>query len=324
MNDAADLLLPLLPASFPTPSLPPAPPAPAAAETGEGGDASTLPPTPPPTDSSASTTAPIVLAAQTPEQLLRSGALGSRVAAAVVAAMTPVSADERQAGIEALHEVLIEETQRVLAASHSVIVSSGEDSGGVDELLLRLTLVMALLDGRREAEALEQAGICHKFYAHEMQKGYGNQACPAVSLMLAKCQLRLGKRAEGLASLEEAEAASCDLSPTSTTTTTGNIPVWLHGVWKWGHTEASRMLLAHRAAEKCRAAAVETYARGSFIDASLLYGRAIALLQAGCAEDKRGRATALADRAGICCYLLFILLLFLVNISSLISLSIYC
>ena len=33
----------------------------------------------------------------------------------------------------------------------------GEDSGGGDELLLRLALVQALLEGRREAEALEEA-----------------------------------------------------------------------------------------------------------------------------------------------------------------------
>ena len=33
----------------------------------------------------------------------------------------------------------------------------GEDSQGGDELLLRLALVQALLDGRREAEALEEA-----------------------------------------------------------------------------------------------------------------------------------------------------------------------
>lgn len=65
----------------------------------------------------------------------------------------------------------------------------------------------------------------------------------------------------------------------------------------WGRAEASRLLLAHRAAEKCSTAAMDTYSRGSFADAAALYGRALALLQAGFADDKRGRAILLTDRA---------------------------
>lgn len=58
------------------------------------------------------------------------------------------------------------------------------------------------------------------------------------------------------------------------------------------------MLTAHRASERCRSAAVETYARGAFDDAAALFARALTLLQVGCGDDKRGRATLLADRAG--------------------------
>lgn len=57
-------------------------------------------------------------------------------------------------------------------------------------------------------------------------------------------------------------------------------------------------MIAHRAAERCINAAVETYSRGSFSDAAILYTRALSLLQIGFSDDKRGRAAILTDRAG--------------------------
>lgn len=60
-------------------------------------------------------------------------------------------------GVEALKELVQEERIRDRASDTSIMVAVGEDSKGGDELLLRLALVQALLDGRREAEALEEA-----------------------------------------------------------------------------------------------------------------------------------------------------------------------
>ena len=49
----------------------------------------------------------------------------------------------------------------------------------------------------------------------------------------------------------------------------------------WARAQAARLLLAHRAAEGSRAAAVDCYARGAFADAALLFGRSLAILQVG-------------------------------------------
>ena len=73
---------------------------------------------------------------------------------------------------------------------------------------------------------------------------------------------------------------------------------WLRPLWHWAGAEIERLMVAHRAAERCRTAAIDTYSRGAFEDAASLFGRALALLQAGCSDDKRGRATVHADRAG--------------------------
>ena len=117
-----------------------------------------------------------------------------------------------------------------------------------------------------------------------------------MAFLLGRCLLRLGMRAEGLTELERAEN-----SYRSTSSVPGDDmfhPTWLQPVHTWGRLEAGRLLLAHRAAEKCSVAAVDAYARGSFTDAAGLYARSLALLQAGFSDDKRGRAAALTDRAG--------------------------
>ena len=66
-------------------------------------------------------------------------------------------------GVNALKELVQEERIRDRSSDTSIMVAVGEDSKGGDELLLRLALVQALLEGRREAEALEEAryyGVC--------------------------------------------------------------------------------------------------------------------------------------------------------------------
>ncbi len=223
-----------------------------------------------------------------PEQMLRSGALGGRAAAALVSAVSPLSLEERQAGLAALQQITQEEVRRFRTAESSVMMSVCESSSGADELLLRCALIQALLDDRREAEALEVARYAAKFEATS-RMSFGNSMCPGVSLLLGRCLLRLGHRADGLAALEMAEA-----DPQAETCT----PSWLYPVYLWGRAEAKRLMVSFRAAERCRQAAVDAYACGSFTDAATLFGKAIAILQNGFPDDKRGRAAVLADRAG--------------------------
>lgn len=80
-------------------------------------------------------------------------------------------------------------------------------------------LVQSLLDGRREAEALEEARLlmsedpdkfninaCFRYAAkfHEITVSVEERS-PAVSFLLGRCLLRLGHRAEGITALEVAE-----------------------------------------------------------------------------------------------------------------------
>lgn len=228
----------------------------------------------------------------TPDFMLRSGALGERTAAAMVSASSPLSLEERESGVMALQEILQDETKRSRAADLSFMVAQGESSEGGDELLLRLGVVQALMENRRETEALHEARMAHKFDKEVLNSG-GSHCCPAVLLLLGRCLLRLGQRAEGIGLLEQAETGMPIVEGVNVCK-----PVWLQPLWEWGRAEAAQLLLAHRTAEKCRSAAVEAYARGSFVDAAALYDRALALLKLGFADDKRGRSAALADRAG--------------------------
>ena len=128
---------------------------------------------------------------------------------------------------------------------------------------------------------------------HELLNSHdANIHSPALSVLLGKCMLRLGMRAEGISELEYAENMLDESKGHSCQ------PRWLKPIHEWGKHEAVRLLTAHRAAERCANAAVETYARGSFIDAAALYGRAFSLLQAGFNDDKRGKAAILTDKAG--------------------------
>jgi tetratricopeptide (TPR) repeat protein len=228
--------------------------------------------------------------ARSPDLMLRFGALGMSAAATVVSAFSPLSAEERSAGLEALRSLLTEEVSRCRVVDRSIMVAAGEDSGGADELLLRLALVQALLESRREAEALEEARFAAKFEELRMQSTDSTRS-PAVSFLLGRCLLRLGNRADGISALERAEthfADSCIKTGCE----------WLSPLWLWGRGEAARYLSVHRIAERCNAAAVETYARGSFDEAAILFAKSISILQAGFPDDKRGRAATFADRAG--------------------------
>lgn len=231
-----------------------------------------------------------LIPARSPEMMVRAGSIGSTAAAAVSSTTNPLSNEEREAGLRALQELLREETYRARIADASVMISVGEDSLGCDELLLRLALVQALLSCRREAEALEEAQRAAKFDESCTSKESATP-CPAVSFLLAKCLLRLGRRADGLKALEQAESACGVVAGDA-----GR--AWITPLWVWGKEEAAKLLLSSRTAEKCRVAAVDIYAKGSFMEAAQLFQRSISILKAGCSDDKRGIAVAYCDRAG--------------------------
>jgi hypothetical protein len=154
------------------------------------------------------------------------------------------------------------------------------------QLLLRLAVIQALLENRREAEALEEAKRLVKFEADEVLSD-SCDSCAVVSHLLGCCLLRSGMRAHGLTALENAKIV--------------DLPEqlhWLSPLQVWGAKEAEKLMHVHNTSEKCKAAAVELYARGSFEEAAVLYAKALKLLEVGCPEDKRGRAMCLADRAG--------------------------
>jgi tetratricopeptide (TPR) repeat protein len=86
------------------------------------------------------------------------------------------------------------------------------------------------------------------------------------------------------------------MDPTAGGATAGTS--WLEGLRRWALTKAQHVASVNRSVESIRQAALDAYARGSFADAVNLYSKAIAILQAKFPDDKRGRATAYADKAG--------------------------
>lgn len=225
---------------------------------------------------------------RSPVTMLRSGAIGPGVAAAVVSAQSSTSIEEQNAGIEALQEII---DDGLLCYRNPNLFPTANrcmcENGSGDVLLLRLALVQILLDCRREQEALDEALRAQAFFS---SFSCGKRS-PCIEFLIARCQLRRGLRTEAVLNLEEAASVS------EVSADDANIG-WLRPIWKWGYIEAARFLEVHRSVERCRAAAVETYSRGSFQDAASLYSRAISLLQAGLSDDKFGKSTTYADRAG--------------------------
>ena len=105
-------------------------------------------------------------------------------------------------------------------------------------------------------------------------------------LLVGRCLLRLGQRAEGLGILERAEKETLDNATTPTTVTSCD-QLWptLKPVRVWATQEISRLLFAHRAAESSHTAAVDAYARGAFGDAVILFTRSLTILQLGSSGD---------------------------------------
>jgi hypothetical protein len=79
-----------------------------------------------------------------------------------VSAFSRSSLSEREAGLKALQELLHDEILRSRQARDAIMLRPGEDSGGLDEWFLRVCVVQALLETRREAEALDEARVGSK------------------------------------------------------------------------------------------------------------------------------------------------------------------
>jgi tetratricopeptide (TPR) repeat protein len=234
-----------------------------------------------------------------------------------VSAFSSSSLSEREAGLKALQELLHDEILRSRQARDAIMLRPGEDSGGLDEWFLRMCVVQALLQTRREAEALDEARVGSKM-AFSLAPpdtagdgsgdgsgvfGVGKSACVRCSqLLLGVCLLRRGIRAEGISVIEKAayssssSSSSSSMDPTAGGATAGTS--WLEGLRRWALTKAQHVASVNRSVESIRQAALDAYARGSFADAVNLYSKAIAILQAKFPDDKRGRATAYADKAG--------------------------
>jgi tetratricopeptide (TPR) repeat protein len=222
----------------------------------------------------------------TPMAALRSGCLGAVAASAIVAAMSTTSSTERISGTNALRKLIQSEQIRGDRDFFQATTEEEDDNekSPVDILLFRLALTEALLHDRRDGNATVEV-------KNAVQSLDRNEECPPAYLLLGRCMLRQGARVEGLKSLETAEKWTVNEDMQ-------HFPLWLKSMWEWSAKEASRLLTVHKASESARTSAVDAYARGSFTDAALLYGRSIKLLNIGLPDDKRGRATALSDKAG--------------------------
>ena len=131
-------------------------------------------------------------AVMAPDARLRNGALGARVSAAATAAVSTASVREAQGGLGELRSLLLDEIDRTAREAFSLGKSLDQESA--DALRLRLALCLAHLQAGSDAKALEQASEAAANHAHS----------PAASFLLARCLLRVGRRAEALKALEKA------------------------------------------------------------------------------------------------------------------------
>mmetsp|Transcript_143801 Transcript_143801/g.460344 ORF Transcript_143801/g.460344 Transcript_143801/m.460344 type:complete len:370 (-) Transcript_143801:153-1262(-) len=143
-------------------------------------------------------------------------------------------------------------------------------TSGARALRLRLTLVRVLLRSRRAAEALQEAKAAVS--AHP--------AASAAHFWLGRCELRVGNRQRGLASLEAAVKAGPSEGADSA----------------WGHAGSLAYLQVARGVARLQRSAEAAYAAGDYQAAKLAYGESLALAT-GLREDRWGRARLHVDRA---------------------------
>eukprot|EP00929_Paragymnodinium_shiwhaense_P081220 TRINITY_DN42455_c0_g1_i1.p1 TRINITY_DN42455_c0_g1~~TRINITY_DN42455_c0_g1_i1.p1 ORF type:complete len:1097 (-),score=273.11 TRINITY_DN42455_c0_g1_i1:353-3589(-) len=213
---------------------------------------------------------------EAPQSAVASGALGLRAALAARQASSDISTSAVEEGIGALRVVLTDEQRRLAREAgqawplradelHAEPMESG------DALLLRLTLVRALLRLRREVDALREAREAVRLHP---------EAC-AGKFWLARCLLRRAVRTEGVDVLESV--------------VNSDVQAGAHGAW--GHSSASSCLGGVRHAEKMQRHAEDAYGYGDFEAAAARYGDALKKLPD---DDRWGRAQLLASRAA--CY----------------------
>jgi len=167
--------------------------------------------------------------AMPPDLIVRSGILGSRAAAAAVAANSRNNLSEAERGVKALRSILEAEIARGQA-----LISMVADDGGADETRLRLAIVLALFHGRRDRSALREASIAAR----------NAPSSAAAAFLHARCLFRCADRTEALDELKRVAtgAASGDLgSPDA----------------RWAQSGATRMLRAVKQAETKRVRAVD-------------------------------------------------------------------
>ena len=164
-----------------------------------------------------------------PDLMVRSGILGSRAAAAAVAANSRNNLKEAERGVEALRRILADEMMR-----RADLISMTADDGGIDETRLRLALISALLHGGRDHTALTEANIA-------VAKA---PFSAAAALLHSRCLFRCANRTNALDALKR--AATGDASNNLGTPDA-----------RWAHSEAVRMLRAVKQAETKRVRAID-------------------------------------------------------------------
>jgi predicted Zn-dependent protease len=216
--------------------------------------------------SSASTTnADDAITAQSPDSLVRHGALGSRAASAARAAASTTSYREAESGAKELKELLLNELDRM--------ANEGEgEIEGADALYLRLTLTLAYLQSGRDSLALSAASEAVNTHP----------GSPAAAFVLARALLRVGKRTEGQHQLSRAS------SPAFKSPSPG---------YAWAVSLASIALRAIKAAEHKQSCAMDAYDRGSLSEAATAYSSAISIIESCIRDDKHNRAALHANVA---------------------------
>eukprot|EP00928_Gymnodinium_smaydae_P031713 TRINITY_DN23192_c0_g1_i1.p1 TRINITY_DN23192_c0_g1~~TRINITY_DN23192_c0_g1_i1.p1 ORF type:complete len:1040 (-),score=169.04 TRINITY_DN23192_c0_g1_i1:75-3143(-) len=211
-----------------------------------------------------------------PHEAVEFGELGAGVASFARLAGCETSMDDVETGIAGLRQVLANEQRRLAKLAGTrwpprAVDLASTPAEGSDALRLRLTLVRALLRGRREEEALREA-----------RRAVGEHpTSAAASLWKGRCLLRLGQRDEGISEITRAADAGPGAGADG----------------MWGHRDATKQLSALRKVERCRNRAENEYGLGNFGNAALHYGEALAAIPV---DDKWGRATLLGNRAA--CY----------------------
>jgi len=163
-----------------------------------------------------------------------------------------------ESGVSELRQLLMDEQRRLRSDGAGVVE-------GNDALLLRLTLVRALLRCLRPAEAMREAEVARRLHD-----------AGAAALWHGRCLLRCGHREAGLRGIAAVRPAEGQMAA-------------------WAFHESQRHLNAMKAGKSLQKRAQDAYSRGKFPEAAALYGEALCC--SDIVDDKAHRAELLASRA---------------------------